>query len=115
MKHPPCLREARASSTEVGSMPKDKSLHGIGGKIWENPDDVDTLIPETNPESKEPFVCPRCRKKSLTLVRKPNERTVIAFCCSCRLDSSFEVSDEELESEQKWYDEFVANHYEELH
>jgi transcription elongation factor Elf1 len=93
-------------------MPKDKSLHGIGGKNWENPDDVGTLIPESKIE---PFICPRCGKKSLTLVRKPNERTVFAFCCTCRLDSSFEVSDEELESEQKWYDEFVANHYEELH
>jgi transcription elongation factor Elf1 len=93
-------------------MPKDKSLHGIGGKMWENPDSViDPSIPESSLESKiEAYECPQCGKKSLTLVRKPNERTVIVFCSTCRLDSSFEVSDEELKNEQKWYDKFVASY-----
>jgi hypothetical protein len=56
------------------------------------------------------FVCPQCANTTLSIHRKTYERSVIAFCTNCHLNSAFSPSKEAFFDTQLTYKEFIAQY-----
>lgn len=90
------------------NIPKDKSLYGHGrvrrDSGWGN---TGALLPEPKIRL---FTCPKCGNPSLTVFRSISRGKLNVHCHTCKLTSSFNISDEGLLNVQKGYDEFIDNY-----
>lgn len=94
---------------ESVEIPKDKSLHGRGGRIWGSAwNDYKRPIPK--PKMKL-FNCPKCGKIKLRVLRDIRKKHLNFYCDNCKFSSSFKVSEKGLYNIREGYYEFADNFF----
>jgi transcription elongation factor Elf1 len=95
---------------ESGSIPKDKALHGRGGRIW-GAVGGDSSSSSIREPKRMLFNCPRCGKTSLSVLRSFSKRRLDIDCHVCNLKSSIAMPNNRYYNVYQGYDKFIANYY----